>query len=60
MSFKNNTQWDIKKIFAAIMCVLIAIMFLSSLIRMGFAILRLLFGLFCLYLAFAFFKSAKQ
>ncbi len=61
MSFKNNSsQWDIKKIFAAIMCALIALMFLSSLIRMGFALLRLLFGLFCFYLAFAFFKSSKK
>lgn len=61
MTFKNNsTQRDIKKIFAAIMCALIAVMFLSSLVRMGFAILRLLFGLFCFYLAFAFFRSSKQ
>lgn len=59
MTFKNNTGRDMKKIFSAIICILIALMFLSSLLRLGFAILRLLFGLFCIYLAISFFRSSK-
>ena len=61
MSFKNNgTKRDAKKMFSALMCLLIALAFFLTLYTAGFSIFRLLLGFFCLYLSVAFFRTSNE
>lgn len=51
---------DIKKIFSAIMCLLIALLFLGSQFTHGFNMARLILGIMCLYFSFAFFRMSRK
>lgn len=51
---------NVKRLFSAIMCLLIALMFFVSQATHGFSVARLLFGALALYFSIAFFRTAKE
>jgi len=57
---KSTVKLDIKKLFSAIMCLLIALMFFASQLTHGFSIPRLVFGAISLYFSIAFFRMSGK